>query len=96
MNFLQLDALAKAMGMSTDAMVDMLFKQETMGMNAKQLRAQGKDELADKLEQLDTQEQIALAQEKFQALMGELAIVVLPIVEGFGELVGFIMESNVA
>ena len=94
MNVLQQDALAKAMGMSTDAMADMLFKQETMGMNAKQLRAQGKDELADKLEQLDTQEKMALAQEKFQALMGELAIVVLPIVEGFGALVGFLMESK--
>ena len=94
MNVLQQDALAKAMGMSTDAMADMLFKQETMGMNAKQLRAQGKDELADKLEQLDTQEKMALAQEKFQAIVGELAIAVLPIVEGFGALVGFLMESK--
>ena len=96
MNVLQQDALAKAMGMSTDAMADMLFKQETMGMNAKQLRAQGKDELADKLEQLDTQEKMALAQEKFQAIVGELAIAVLPIVEGFGNLVGIIMENKIA
>ena len=96
MNVLQQDALAKAMGMSTDAMADMLFKQETMGMNAKQLRAQGKDELADKLEQLDTQEKIALAQEKFQALVGDLATVALPIIEGFGALVGYIMESKLA
>ena len=96
MNVLQQDALAKAMGMSTDAMADMLFKQETMGMNAKQLRAQGKDELADKLEQLDTQEKMALAQEKFQAIVGELATAVLPIFEGFGNLVGFIMESKLA
>ena len=96
MNVLQQEALAKAMGMSTDSMADMLFKQETMGMNAKQLRAQGKDELADKLEQLDTQEKIALAQEKFQALIGDLATIFLPIVEGFGSLVGYIMESKVA
>ena len=34
MNTLQQDALAKSMGMSTDALSDMLFKQETMGMNA--------------------------------------------------------------
>ena len=64
MNVLQQDALAKAMGMSTDAMADMLFKQETMGMNAKQLRAQGKGELADKLEQLDAEERRNLAMEK--------------------------------
>ena len=96
MNVLQQDALAKSMGMSTDAMADMLFKQETMGMNAKQLRAQGKGELADKLEQLDTQEKIALAQEKFQAAIGDLATVFLPIVKGFGNLVSFIAESKVA
>jgi hypothetical protein len=96
MNVLQQEALAKAMGMSTDNMADMLFKQETMGMNAKELRAQGKGELADKLEQLDTQEKIALAQEKFQALIGDLATIFLPILEGFGNLVGYIMESKVA
>ena len=94
MNVLQQEALAKAMGMSTDSMADMLFKQETMGMNAKQLRAQGKGELADKLEQLDTQEKIALAQEKFQAAIGDLATVFLPIVEGFGNLVSFIAKSK--
>ena len=94
MNVLQQDALAKAMGMSTDSMADMLFKQETMGMNAKQLRAQGKGELADKLEQLDVQEKMALAQEKFQAIMGEIAVIVLPVVEAFGQMVSWIAESK--
>lgn len=95
MNVLQQDALAKAMGMSSDSMADMLFKQETMGMNAKQLRAQGKGELADKLEQLDAQEKMALAQEKFQAVMGEVAMVVLPVVEAFGQMVSWLAESKV-
>lgn len=96
MNTLQQDALAKSMGMSSDQLSDMLFKQETMGMNAKQLRAQGKEELADRLEQLDAQEKMALAQEKLVAIMGDLSTIFLPIVEGFGNLVGFIMESKVA
>ena len=56
MNVLQRQKLAAAVGMEAGAMADMLFKQETMNMNAQQLRAQGKDELANKLEQLDTQE----------------------------------------
>ena len=68
MNTLQQDALAKSMGMSTDALSDMLFKQETMGMNAEQLRAVGKGELADRLEQVSAQEKMNLAQEKFQSL----------------------------
>ena len=81
MNTLQQDALAKSMGMSTDALSDMLFKQETMGMNAEQLRAQGKDELADKLEQLSTQERLNLAQEKFQSILGDLAAAFLPFLD---------------
>lgn len=81
MNTLQQDALAKSMGMSTDALSDMLFKQETMGMNAQQLRAQGKDELADKLEQLSTQERLNLAQEKFQSILGDLATAFLPFLD---------------
>jgi len=94
MNVIQRQKLAAAVGLEAGAMADMLFKQETMNMNAKQLRAQGKGELADKLEQLDTQEKIALAQEKFQAAIGDLATVFLPIVEGFGNLVSFIAESK--
>ena len=81
MNTLQQDALAKSMGMTSDQLSDMLFKQETMGMNAEQLRAQGKDELADKLEQLSTQERLNLAQEKFQSVIGDLAVAMAPILD---------------
>lgn len=81
MNTLQQDALAESMGMSSDHLSDMLFKQETMGMNAQQLRAQGKDELADKLEQLDTQERLQLAQEKFQATLGDIATAFIPFMD---------------
>jgi len=81
MNTLQQDALAKSMGMSSDALSDMLFKQETMGMNAEQLRAVGKGELADRLEQLDTQERLQLAQEKFQATLGDIATAFIPFMD---------------
>ena len=64
----------------------MLFKQETMGMNAKQLRAQGKGELADKLEQLDAEERRNLAMEKFQTTIGDVASALLPVVEFFGAI----------
>ena len=86
MNVLQQDALAKSMGMSTDAMADMLFKQETQGKNAKELRAMGKEELADKLEQLDAEERRNLAQEKFQTTIGDIAASLVPVVEMFGSI----------
>jgi len=95
LNVLQQEELAAAFGMSSDKLSDILFKQETQGMNAKQLRAQGKEELADKLEQLSTQDKINLAQEKLATILGDIATKVLPIVEGFGNFVGFLAESKV-
>jgi len=94
MNTLQQDALAKSMGMQTDQLSDMLFKQETMGMNAEQLRAVGKGELADRLEQISAQEKLNLAQEKFQSLLGDVAAIALPIVDKFGEMVQYLTESR--
>ena len=86
MNVLQQDALAKSMGMSSDQLSDMLFKQETMGMNAEQLRAIGKDELADQIEQQSLAESRALAQEKFANALADTAMVLMPVVDFFREI----------
>ena len=94
MNVLQQEALAKAMGMSSDEMANMLFDQETMGMNAKELRAQGKGELADKLEQLDAEERRNLAMEKFQTAIGDLAASLVPVMEIFGAIFETITGSK--
>jgi hypothetical protein len=87
LNVLQQKELASAFGMSSDQLSDILFKQETQNMNAKQLRAMGKDELADRLEQVSAQEKLALASEKFMVLLGEVAVILTPIIEGFASLV---------
>lgn len=87
LNVLQQKELATAFGMSSDQLSDILFKQETQNMNAKQLRAMGKDELADRLEQVSAQEKLALASEKFMVLLGEVAVILTPIIEGFASLV---------
>ena len=65
MNVIQQEALASALGMSTDAIADMLFEQETMNKSVKELRDLGKDELANRLEQKS-------AQDKMNAAMNEL------------------------
>ncbi len=46
MNVLQQDALAKSLGMQSDELADILFKQEVQGKTARELRDMGKDELA--------------------------------------------------
>lgn len=94
MNTLQQDALAKSMGMSTDALSDMLFKQETMGMNAEQLRSVGKGELADRMELLDLEERRNLAQEKLAGLMGDVAAAFMPIVDAVAKVFEFITGTK--
>jgi hypothetical protein len=96
MNVLQQDAIAKSMGMSSDQLADMLFKQETMNMNAEQLRAIGKDELADQLEQRSLDEQRALAQEKFANALADTAMVVGDIMGAFNGVYQFLFGSKEA
>tara|TARA_R110002050_G_C8923925_1_gene511580 strand:- start:74 stop:2125 length:2052 start_codon:yes stop_codon:yes gene_type:complete len=77
MNVLQQEALAKAVGMTSDQVSDVLYKQEIQGKTARELRALGKDELADRLE-------ATTAQDKFNAMIlklkGMLADIVTPLI----------------
>ena len=89
MNVLQQEALAKAVGMTADGLADSLLEQEAQGRTAKELRAIGKGELADRLEVLSTQQQIALFMEKMQTALGNLAALMTPVVDFAGNLFGF-------
>ena len=94
MNVLEREKLAAAVGLEADQVADMLFAQETMGMNARQLRAIGKGQLADRLEELSLQEKMQAAQEKFQDALQQLAIKLSPIVEGFANMLESIANSG--
>jgi hypothetical protein len=94
MNVLQREKLAAAVGLEADEVANMLFNQEAMGRNAQELRDAGREDLAQRQEQLDTQKKIAMAQENFQAAMADLSMVALPIVEYFGAFVQALSESK--
>ncbi len=72
MNVLQQNALAKSFGMSADAMSDMMFDQEVMNKTAAQLRAEGKDDLATRLEARNVEEQMADAVMKLKGVFVDL------------------------
>ena len=93
MNRIQQDALAKSMGMSSDELAKTLTQQAALGKlsdaqrkKVAELRAAGKDELADLYEknagndkglamaeiQVDTQEKLAQAAQKFQDIIASL------------------------
>jgi hypothetical protein len=95
MNIIQQEALAKAMGMTSDQLADILFQQEVQGKSAKELRALGKDELADRLEAQDLQTKFNATVEKLKAIFVDVATALTPILSVLGDvfsIVGKIFE----
>lgn len=103
LNVLQQDALAKSMGMSSDQLSDMLFKEADLESLKEQAIRDGDEELLQKYEQLSTQEQfnkavmrlkeifvefIAPALENFVEYMDQIA--------GFGETLRTIFKVGLA
>ena len=72
MNVIQQQKLAEAFGMSADEMSNMLIDQEALGKTAEQLRAEGKEDIAQRLEARDAQQQFTDAVEKMKSIFVDL------------------------
>ena len=81
MNVIQQEAMATAFGLSSDRLSDMLFKQQIMGRNAKELRAAGEDELATMLEQQTMQDKFNNSVEKLKEIFVDVGTALLPILD---------------
>ena len=85
--------------MSVDSMSDMLFNQETMNKSAKELRALGKDELANRLEQKSAQDKMNDAMAELKEVFVQLGTALSPILGlvsliagAISTVVGFTMD----
>lgn len=72
MNVIQQQKLAEAFGMSADEMSNMLIDQEAMGKTAEQLRAEGKEDIAQRIEARNAQEKFTDAVEKMKGIFVDL------------------------
>ena len=93
MNVIQQEAMADAFGLSSDRLSDMLFKQQVMGRNAKELRAAGEDELASMLEQQTMQDKFNQSVLKLKEIFADVGTAFMPFIELLGvalSLVGVI------
>lgn len=96
MNIIQQEAIAAAMGMQSDQLADILFKQDIQGKTAEQLRAQGKDELADMLEKQTMQEKFNASVIKLQEIFTDVFTAIAPIlnvISNIFEIVGQISQA---
>ena len=92
MNVIQQEALAKAMGMQSDQLADILFQQDIQGKTANELRALGKDELADRLEAQTVQEKFNASIAKLKGILGDVVTAFMPILDVLGSVFGWIGE----
>ena len=90
MNVLQQDALAKSLGMQSDQLADILFKQEVQGKTARELRAMGKDELAAQLERTTAQDKFNAAMDKLKSLLADLVSPLIPFFDILGPILGLV------
>ena len=96
LNVLQQEKLAASVGMTADQLSDQLLKKADLNALEKKARDEGRDDIADNMQQLSVQDKMQAAMERFQATMADILTVVMPIFEGFSTLVGWISESTVA
>ena len=92
MNVIQQEALAKAVGMQKDDLANALFTQEVGLKTAKELRALGKDDLADTLEKQNAQDKFNKSVEKLKSLLGDAVTVFMPLLDGLSSAFLFIGE----
>jgi len=92
MNVLQQESLAAAIGMQADQLSDILFKQAVQGKNAKELRALGEDELAQRLESQTLADKFSATMDKLKAIVTDLATVFMPVLN----IVGGILSALAA
>ena len=90
MNVIQQEALAKAMGMQSDQLADILFQQDIQNKTAGELRALGKDQLADRLEAQTVQEKFNASMAKLKGILGDVVTLFMPFLEGLGSVFEFI------
>jgi len=90
MNVLQQESLAAAIGMQADQLSDILFKQAVQGKNAKELRALGEDELAQRLESQTLADKFSATMDKLKAIVTDVATAFMPILNVIGGILSFL------
>jgi len=88
LNVIQQETLAKALGLSADALSDQLFKQQYLNKSREEILAIGGKEALQRMEALSAQDKFNAAVEKLQDLLGNIVAGPLgSLIDGFASLV---------
>lgn len=94
-NRIQQEAAASALGLQRDELAKIALQQDYNNMSAEQFKNTYGDVTYESLQAQSATEKFADAVEKIQGLIGDIATLFAPIVDGFANLVGYISSSKV-
>lgn len=86
MNVLQQEKMAAAMGMSRDAMGEMLLRQQTQGMEAEEVRKKFGEQAYEQFKAMDASEKMSAAVAKLKDIFANIMVAFTPIIDGFALL----------
>jgi hypothetical protein len=84
MNVIQQEALAKAMGMQSDQLADILLQQAIQGKTSRELREAGKEELAQRLEAQTLADKFNATVDKLKGIFVDVGTAFMPVLQVFG------------
>jgi hypothetical protein len=94
MNVIQQEALAKAMGMSSDQLADILYQQDLQTKGAEKVRAElmatGQEDAVRALDAQSAQDKFNATVEKLQGVFADVGTAFMPILQLFGDLLSLV------
>jgi hypothetical protein len=94
MNVIQQEALAKAMGMSSDQLADILYQQDLQSKGAEKVRAElmatGQEDAVRALDAQSAQDKFNATVEKLQGVFADVGTAFMPILQLFGDLLNIV------
>jgi plasmid maintenance system antidote protein VapI len=94
MNVIQQEALAKAMGMSSDQLADILYQQDLQTKGAEKVRAElmatGQEDAVRALDAQSAQDKFNATVEKLQGVFADVGTAFMPILQLFGDLLNIV------
>ena len=94
-NVLQQEKAAKALGMQTDQLAKIVLQEEYRTLSASRFKSIYGEQSYEQMKQLEATEKFQEAIIRLQGAMTDLLTPILPIVEAFGSIVGFLMKSKI-
>lgn len=94
-NRIQQEAAAAALGLSRDALSEMVMKQQLNALSAEEFKNTYGEATYNQMQSVDAQEKLALAFGKIKDSISQIGLKFAPFLDGVAKMVGYLAESKV-